>query len=252
MSQKRPFRFQPADGIERLGEVEVSRMSLMTQCIQDQNIQPLKMRPAFLGDPGNVGAVGQVADTKAKNLKSSVFKPDRQEGLSQNLKPNAWKNRSEVQLGDMSPRKRDGVLVECVGEDPPDHFLGRGFTIDWNRASEILRKKPGVVETEEMIHMIMSIGDGMNPAHLGAEKLNPHLGGRVDDQVPRRELEEDARAGPLVPGVVGVANLAVAAEDRDTRGCSASQENETASRLVRFRQTTISEEPHSREADTQG
>ena len=62
-----------------------------------------------------------------------------------------------------------------------------------------------------MIHVGMGIGDGLDEANTFSEKLEPHLGGGVDEQISVRKSEQDAGSGALILGVGGTANLAVAA-----------------------------------------
>ena len=48
-------------------------------------------------------------------------------------------------------------------------------------------EEPGIVEAEQVVGVMVRVGDGVDPADPLAEELDPHLGRGVDQQVPGRE-----------------------------------------------------------------
>ena len=110
--------------------------------------------------------------------------------------------------------------------------------------ADLLGEEPGVVEPEEVVGVVMRVGDRVHPPHPLAEQLNPHLGRRVDQQIARGKRQQDAGPGPGLRGSARGADRTVAAQNRDARRRAGPQENQPSRVNLDFRSTdSTSKEP---------
>src|SRR5262249_30357607 len=89
---------------------------------------------------------------------------------------------------------------------------------------------PGVVESEEVIGMMMRERDGVHLANPLAQKLQPHLGRGVDQEVAPRQANQHAGPCSMIPGIPRSAHRAVASDHGDTGGGPGSKKDQAAPR----------------------
>ena len=77
-----------------------------------------------------------------------------------------------------------------------------------------------------MIDVVVGKQHRMNEWYLLAKQCKPQFGWRIDEYSPLRQRQYDAAAIPLIAGVGGVADIAIAAENRYASRCASSQKCE--------------------------
>src|SRR5208337_492879 len=208
-------------------------MGLEPECVQNQRVQPLQQAPAFVGNAVDVGAVGKVAHAKAQHGERAMIEPDRHDLLAKHFERDSRLNSHEVDFGHEARRPVLGGFAERVREDALDALLGVLLAEDGNRTANPLREQARVVQSEQMIGMVMREGDRVHPPHPFAEQLHPHLGRRVDEEITGWESQQHAGPGPLVARIARGADRAITPQDRNARGRSGSQKDQPPRRSSR-------------------
>ena len=147
------------------------------------------------GNPIDVRAVGQIADPESQHQERPVVEPDRQDPLAEDLERDPGSIRMNWILGTNPARPVLRPVLERIGEDAPDAILGLLLAEDRHGPADPLGEEPGVVEAEQVVGVIVRVGDGVDPTDPLAEELDPHLGRGVDQQVPGRKAEQARSAG---------------------------------------------------------
>ena len=180
------------------------RVRLVPQGVEDQGVEPFEQRPARLGDPADVGAVGQVADPEPQDVATGRARA----GSAGSTGPGPRTAtpgpiRSNWILGTSPGGQGREPFVEGVVEDaagssprsPPRSRSAPGRRCAWGRPGRRRGRTGG--RRGACVKAI-----AWTCPHPLAEQLEPHLGRGVDQQVAARQREQDARPGPLVPRVV--------------------------------------------------
>ena len=71
----------------------------------------------------------------------------------------------------------------------------------------------------------MGVNDSMDDSDFLTEQLRSKIWRSVDQQIALGQTENGATAGPVVAGMVALANLTGAAESRDANAGAGSQQN---------------------------
>ena len=239
MGEQGASRVEALDDVEGLNEAEVGGVGLVAEGIEDEDVESFEEGPAFVGDLTDIGAVGEVADAEAEDVESAVFEPDRDDFLTEDSERDGGGDAFEAELGEVTGGDGLGAFVEGVAEDAFDGLLGMFVAKDGDWAVEIFGEEAGVVEAEEVVDVVVGVGDGVDESDVFAEELEAHFGGRIDQEVAEGKAHEDAGACALVAGVAGGADLAVAAEDGDSRGGATAKKNELTRRCREVSQATL-------------
>ena len=229
MGQVGTTRPEPRDRRQRLFQVEVGWMPLGPQGVDDERVESFQKRPAFVGDRADIGAIGEVADPKPGDLEPAVVEPDRHDALAEDGEADAGGDPLEPELRQAAGRHLGGVFGEGVGKYLADGGLGVVLAIDRHRAADHLGEDPGVVEPEQVVGVLVGERDRVDLHHPFADQLQPHLGRRVDQEIPARQVHQDAAPRSLVPGVVRPAHGAIAADHRHARRRPAAQDGQPPS-----------------------
>src|SRR6185369_8292154 len=81
--------------------------------------------------------------------------------------------------------------------------------------AQIKRKQPQVVETENMVRVLMRVCDCVHDSHALAEELLTQIGRRVDEQIAFGQADQGRAPRPLIFGIAAAAYFAWAANRRD-------------------------------------
>ena len=134
---------QPVHDREGLLDREMGGVRLDPQRVEDQGVQPLQQRPALVGYPVDIRAIGEVSDPESQHGEGTVLEADRQERLAEHLERDARPRPDELDLGDEPRRPALGLLMEGVGEDPLDAVLGLLLAEDGDGPADPLRETAG-------------------------------------------------------------------------------------------------------------
>src|SRR5262249_30058586 len=106
--------------------------------------------------------------------------------------------------------------------------------IQGHGSAQISGKRPHIVETEEMVRVVVREGDRVDDFDLGPQELQSELRRRVDQEIASRQLNAGGAAVAMIPWIGRIAHRATATDNRNTRAGSRAQENEPSRhRLVR-------------------
>jgi hypothetical protein len=132
----------------------------------------------------------------------------------------------ECQLGD---REMMGVGVERlerVAEGRANLPFDGRFAIQRNRPIEPVAKDPQIVEAEDMVGVAVREDGRVDHGRPLAQQLDPELGGRVDQEIAVRRVDQHAGARAVVFRIGRRADGTTAADDRHTDAGSRAQKNQ--------------------------
>ena len=89
--------------------------------------------------------------------------------------------------------------------------------------AEVERKQTKVVQSEDVIGMLMGIEDGVNDSHILSQQLLAQVWGCVDQEVAFRQTDYCGTASAFIARIITAANLAATADGRDSNGRAGSQ-----------------------------
>src|SRR6266545_3040903 len=72
MGEHGALRLHPRDPGQRFLDGEVARMRRIAQCIDDPDVEALKMLKRLLGEVAHIGRIGDVAEAEAERLGLSM------------------------------------------------------------------------------------------------------------------------------------------------------------------------------------
>jgi len=206
-------------------ETEMRRMRLAAQGIQDEHVQPQQSFHAFVGNLVGVGAIGDIANSEAQHIEARpVF-----ESNGKNLRPQHFKrldtNCPEHELRNgafMSGRS----IWKGVVKRPANPLLDQRLAVQRHGMAQIELKQPQVVQSEEMVGVLVREEHAVDDANLLAKQLGSQVGWRVDEQIPPRQTENDGTTRPLIVGVRAGAHLTVATDGGNPHRGSRAQKDE--------------------------
>lgn len=93
-------------------------------------------------------------------------------------------------------------------------MLDIGFTIQRNRVVQPISEQPEIVESKNMVGMPMRVNDGMDQIDFLAQQLDSQFRRRVDQEDTLTGSHGNTRASPIVVRIIGLADIAMATDDR--------------------------------------
>ncbi len=204
---------EPADVLQRATDTQMGRVRRVAQRIYDQDVQVSEHLEAFRGNRRDVRAERDIPDAKSQHRESAVQQSQRQYLQSQQLKRDAGTDGFEPQpwRGEFM-RMCDGVC-ERIGKRLAELRLNRFFAVQGNRVLQAEAKNSQVVQPHDMIGVRVGEDSRTHQAGLGTDELQPEFGARIDHEFPQWSADQHAGARPLIPGIRGSADRAVAAGD---------------------------------------
>ena len=84
------------------------------------------------------------------------------------------------------------------------------------------------IETRDVIDVLVGVEDGIDFGEVFAEGLLTEIGAAVNEEGSPGAFEEGGAAGAVIPGVIGGAGGALAADDRDADRGGGSEKKKAA------------------------
>ena len=206
--------FELFDNRKALLDGKVGRMWSVTEGVNHEHIQSLKFAPALFWDRADVWAMGDIVDTEPEDGQVSVMEAngsDRSAQQRERVGGDAFK---------MEPRSGATVVVgrrisEGVVVGSTDLVLDRLFTIQGDRAVEVLSANPQVVEPEDVVGVVVGEHRGVDPVDPFTNQLQSQFRRCVNQEDPFGRFDGNTATSTLILGIVRVTDLAVAPDHRD-------------------------------------
>ncbi len=208
-------------------QAKVRRVGAEPQAVQDQHVQPREQRPTFGRNFIGIRAIGQVAKAEAQHAKPAVIQPDRHDSLPQHLE-RVGRDAMELQPGDRSGLVVLGPRVKRIIERFADAGLDLILAEQRELAVEIIRKQPDVVQSIDMVHMIVRKQGGVDQPDAFPQQLRPQVRRRVDQQIALGQSQRQAAPQPAIARVAAHARLATTANDRHADAGARAEKNQLA------------------------
>ena len=217
--------FHFVDDREALLDGKVGGMWLITEGVNDENIQPLKFVPALFRDVADVCAIGDILDTKPKDGKVSVKETDRSDRGAQQ------RERVSGDAFEMQPRGGATMVVgrritEGVVVGATNLSFDSLFAIQRDRPVEVLSEYPKVVETEDVVGVVVGEHRGVDQVDAFANQLQPQLGRCVNQEDAVGRFDSNTTSPTLVFGFVRITDVAVTSNHRDANAGAGAQQHE--------------------------
>ena len=220
--------FEMVNGNEGFADGHVGGMPVMTESIDNEDVEIVEKLERRLREGFDVGNVGNgagfvVIKTESMSADAAMLHFDGGDGQSLKLK-----NRFEgAGLGsDVS------ALGGFSDKGPGIHSLqsGEGFlgAVEWEGILTMPAKGAEFIEARDVVDVFVSVEDGIDFGESFTESLLAEVGSAVDEEGSPRAFEEGGAAGAVVPWVIGGAGGALAADDRDAHRGGCSQKKEAA------------------------
>src|SRR6516165_6420239 len=154
-------------------------MRLVAESVQNKNVQILEQRQGSLGDGAEIGHVGGIAKAEAQDGQVAVQDGYGNQPLSPEVKRAVDKLR--VELGDSPIGIR---LVKDVLVDAADALHGPAVGVNGNRHVLPEVKDADIIQSEDVVGVLVGEDDGVQPSHPGAQGLLAKVGRGIDDDRP--------------------------------------------------------------------
>ncbi len=233
MREKGSFRADAPGSGHGFVETHVGRMRRATQGVQHDDVDALDELEHIIGD---IVAVAEVRQPAA----STLF--EEQSG-------GADATMREIERGDVQvpDGKRPGHLagvggevpawggaVEGIRENPPDGTQGGRGGVDRDLGGAHVAVTAEIVHAHDVVGVGVSDDDGVQPADVLAQGLEPEFGAGIDHHLSLFGGHVDRRARPMVSRVGEEFGRVVDPDDGNAHGSPGSQERE----LERHRRKT--------------
>lgn len=90
----------------------------------------------------------------------------------------------------------------------------------------MLGKEPDIIQTIQVIDMVMGKQHRMNERYFLSKQCEPQFRWRVDEDTPLRHGQHNTATIAVIAGIRGVTDIAIAAEHRYASRCASSQKCE--------------------------
>src|SRR5690606_23196400 len=220
-------RADPTGDLYGVVDGEVCRMIVIAQSIQHEHVKPSKEIEAFLGDEIRVREVGEVAHAIPEERQVTVVDIDGHD-LDGLLRIDATRD-AEGSLDHFEYQIRH-ARIRSILEDVPEHpakNLGRvGPGIARNRPAVSEKEGTKIVQPHDVIEMMVRKQHRIHMPKSFPEGLGTKIGTRVDDDVDAVVFDEARAPRSPVTQVGGRTYAAAAADDRNSRGRTRSEERD--------------------------
>lgn len=115
-----------------------------------------------------------------------------------------------------------------VVEGHPKSVFNGLVAIDGDGVPQIELEKPQIVESHDVIRVLVGVGHGVDQADFFSQELGSQVRRRINKQVSLGKACNHATAGSLITRVTASAHGAAASEGRDTDGSARSEHDEFA------------------------
>src|SRR5579875_1567701 len=205
------LRLELANDIERLLQAEVSGVRLETQGIKHQDAQPFQARPALARDLADIRTISYISYPKSQHIEMGVDQRDGRHLLAEDVE-RLRTDALEDELGDHASGERIGFWTEGVGRDGTNPTLDFGSAVERDWPAQQARQWPKVVESEQVVRVIVREQHGMDEADTLAEQLQTQLRRRIDKQIALLGTNEHGAAIAMIARIGRLADRAVTAD----------------------------------------
>lgn len=192
-------------------EVEMGRVGAAAQRAENEHVEAGKQLARFIGHVANVGAVGDVLDTVSEYGERAVEEMNGNDGAAEEVEGAGDFDRAEVGFG--------AGIVRVVGEAVVKHGAQSGkrggIAVDVERAAGEPVESADIVETDDVVGVVMGEEDGVGASDTASDALKPEFGCCVDQDVVLAEVEDGADACAVVARVGGGADGAITGDHGD-------------------------------------
>ena len=203
-------------------------VGLVTEGVEDEDVEVLEERDALGRDIGHVGEVGGGAEAVAGDGVAAVGDGDVLEGHAEECCRGTGGGVDAVD-DDAGGGGVAVYLAEGVLEDALDDF-GGGVVGEEGQAVGLAEGEGAEgVHAEDVVGVAVGVQDGVDVIDALADGLGVEVGAGVDDDRVAVEVDAEGGAGAAVGGVGAegvLADVAVAAEGGDAHGGAAAEEGE--------------------------
>jgi hypothetical protein len=200
------------------------------QTVENQCVEPFKQRPRRGWNLIGVGAIGKVTEAKTKYVEGTMS--ERQRHDTDTKQPERGR-RDPLKRHFRKSSPRDWHCFKGIIESFPNTTLYPLLAIDGEWLPDGKTNWTNVVETVEMIDMVVRVKHGVDNAEPLSKKLRPQVGRRIDKERTLRQSESHTRACPSISGITAGADGASAADDRHTDARASPQKKQFAREISR-------------------
>lgn len=213
----------PSDG-NRFFDREMSRVRLIAKCTDDQCLDAFEQFDRFRGNEIRVRAIRKVTDPKTEHIEvRSVFHWNRGQ-----RRPQDFERRSVDPLK-FQFRRRSWMsffsISERIAVGLSDLRLDRFGAKQRNRMAEPERKQTQVIESEDVVSVLVGVNHRMDDSHAFANQLGPQIRWRVNEQRSARQPDQDRASRALILRIRTLADVTVASDSRYADAGARSQES---------------------------
>lgn len=224
MCEQRAARAHLGDVSERLIEVQMRRMWLEAERVENQHIQPAQLLQRFFRDQVAVGDKGDfalpIAKTKRGHIAAAMLDVDRRDAQAADFKLAFDYVRRDLRQPAADVLRLEDV-IEHAAQIAPGAFTG----VNRQRAvAEI--ERANVIEAEDVIGVGMRNKDRVEPMNARAQGLLAEISRDVYDQTLIVVFDHQTGAEPFVARIVRGAGRAIAAERGHADRGSSSEKGE--------------------------
>lgn len=210
----------------------VTEVRLVAKRVQDQDVEVLEERKAFVGNVTHIGEVGSFTEAVTSDLLAAMsdryllesYSEDIDGGASGGIKPVELDTRAGgIALG--------GIRKEGVVEDAFERAGGRFVSVDGQVAIDVEAERAQVVKSKDMVGVAVGVQDSIDPTDTFTEGLSVEVRACIDQNRAVIVCEADGGTGSPVAWVASGgygrgADWAVTAQGGHPHGGAAAEEGE--------------------------
>ncbi len=223
VSEPRVGGLDAGSGLERFRQAEVRGMRTVPQRVEHEHVDAADERPRLVGDPADVGEVGERSNPVAVHEPLPVPQRHRDDAAAGDLEGRI--DHVEIDLGQAAAGRRLGI--EDVRKCPAD--LVDRLSISVARDAAVLDgvEPPHVVETEDMVCVAVCEEHRVHTRQVVPQRLRAQVRRGVDqDARTVRQRHVDRRPRALIVRIGGRAHGARAADHRHAVAGAGAQEQQ--------------------------
>jgi len=215
------------DDCQGFFDAKVGWMRCVSQCIEDQRIQPVKQIYTAGFDLIGIGTVREVP--KSETVDSTVGAVDQWNGCDVRSEHFEWRviDSDQFQLRSRTHVSRLPFFKRIV-KDSSDSGLHMVRRVDRHRLADHEWKQSNVIHTVQMIRVLVGEEHGMHDPDPFAQQLCSQIRCGVDQEVPTGQTKNGAAPRSVVARIGAGANVAAASNGRNTDARPRSQHDEFA------------------------
>jgi hypothetical protein len=234
--EQRTAWLEATGDLDRLIQSKMRDVRIAPQRVENKYVQISQQLHAFRRDLVRVGAIGDVADAKSEYLEIWTV-PERNRD---NLSAQEFE-RLAVDVMNLELRHaawvKIGRWIERIVERSPNAAFYRRLAIQRHGPAKIKLLQPQVIQSKNVVGVLMRIQHGMDHPNLFAQQLMPKVGRGIDQQVSAGQPKHCGTAGASVLRIVTMTYLAAAPDRWHADRGPGAQQDHLPSNVRRMRRT---------------